>query len=103
MPTCLDLPEIETIMVECQRPVRRLASAESASSNRAATAAVANAIFTSHRRPLIELPMSPPRLMKDAAKAAAANDPRRLCRRYSDCQSHILTIRGRIQPGSALT
>jgi CO/xanthine dehydrogenase Mo-binding subunit len=75
MPTCLDLPEIETILVEVPTPghplgIRGVGEVPIVPP----PAAVANAIYRATGVRMIELPMSPPRLMKEILKKRAAND-----------------------------
>ncbi len=65
MPTCLDLPMIETIIVEVPNPghplgVRGVGEASIVPP----PAAVANAIYRAVGVRMTELPMSPPRLLK---------------------------------------
>jgi xanthine dehydrogenase molybdenum-binding subunit len=75
MPTCLDLPEIETILVEVPAPghplgIRGVGEVPIVPP----PAAVANAIYRATGVRMIELPMSPPRLMKEILKKRTAND-----------------------------
>ena len=65
MPTCLDLPMIETIIVEVPNPghplgVRGVGEVSIVSP----MAAVANAIYRAVGVRMTELPMSPPKLLK---------------------------------------
>jgi xanthine dehydrogenase molybdenum-binding subunit len=75
MPTCLDLPEIETIIVEVPTPghplgIRGVGEVPIVPP----PAAVANAIYRATGVRMLELPMSPPRLLKAMLKKRAAND-----------------------------
>ncbi len=75
MPTCLDLPEIETIIVEVPTPghplgIRGVGEVPIVPP----PAAVANAIYRATGVRMLELPMSPPRLMKAMLKKRAAGD-----------------------------
>ena len=65
MPTCLDLPMIETIMVEVPNPghpvgVRGVGEVPIVPP----PAAIANAIYNATGVRLLDLPMSPPRVTK---------------------------------------
>ncbi|MBF6561020.1 MAG: xanthine dehydrogenase family protein molybdopterin-binding subunit [Candidatus Binataceae bacterium] len=75
MPTCLDLPAMETIMVEVPTPghplgVRGVGEVPIVPP----PAAVANAIYRATGVRMLELPMSPPRLLKAMLKKRAASD-----------------------------
>ncbi len=75
MPTCLDLPEIETVIVEVAAPghplgIRGVGEVPIVPP----PAAVANAIYRATGVRMVELPMSPPRLLKAMLKKRAAND-----------------------------
>jgi len=75
MPTCLDLPEIETIMVEVPTPghplgIRGVGEVPIVPP----PAAVANAIYHATGVRMTELPMSPPRLLKAMLKKRATHD-----------------------------
>ena len=75
MPTCLDLPEIETIMIEVPTPghplgIRGVGEIPIVPP----PAAIANAIYRATGVRMLELPMSPPRLMKAILKKRAASD-----------------------------
>ena len=75
MPTCLDLPAMETIIIEVPTPghplgVRGVGEVPIVPP----PAAVANAIYRATGVRMIELPMSPPRLMKAILKKRAAGD-----------------------------
>jgi CO/xanthine dehydrogenase Mo-binding subunit len=75
MPTCLDLPDIETIIVEVPTPghplgIRGVGEVPIVPP----PAAVANAIYRATGVRMLELPMSPPRLLKAMLKKRAAND-----------------------------
>src|SRR5580698_58577 len=75
MPTGLDLPEMETIMVEVPTPghplgIRGVGEVPIVPP----PAAVANAIYKATGVRMLELPMAPPRLMKQILKKRAAND-----------------------------
>jgi xanthine dehydrogenase molybdenum-binding subunit len=75
MPTCLDLPELETIMVEVPTPghplgIRGVGEVPIVPP----PAALANAIYRATGVRMLELPMSPPRLMKAILKKRAAGD-----------------------------
>ena len=81
MPTCLDLPMIETCIVEVPDPAIRSASRGVGEvSIVPPPAAVANAIYRATGVRMTELPMSPPRVLKailhkeGAAQASAAAD-----------------------------
>ena len=74
MPTCLDLPAIETIIVEVPTPghplgIRGVGEVPIVPP----PAAVANAIYHATGVRMLELPMSPPRLLKAMLKKRAAN------------------------------
>jgi len=75
MPTCLDLPQIETIVVEVANPDHPLgARGVGEIAIVPPMAAVANAIYHAVGVRMAELPMSPPRLLKAIlAKGAAAD------------------------------
>src|SRR3984893_9083632 len=65
MPTCLDLPQIETILVEVPNPDHPLGTRGAGEiAIVPALAAVANAIYDAIGVRMTELPMSPPRLLK---------------------------------------
>src|ERR1700749_2139345 len=65
MPTCLDLPEIETILVEVPNPAHPLGIRGAGEiAIPPALAAVANAIYDAVGVRMTELPMSPLRLLK---------------------------------------
>ena len=65
MPTCLDLPMIETIIVEVPNPGHPLGvRGVGEVSIVPPPAAVANAIYRAIGVRMTELPMSPPRLLK---------------------------------------
>jgi CO/xanthine dehydrogenase Mo-binding subunit len=69
MPTCLDLPEIETIIVEVPTPGHPLGiRGVGEVSIVPPPAAVANAIYRAVGVRMTELPMSPPRLLKAILK-----------------------------------
>ena len=75
MPTCLDLPELETIMVEVPTPghplgIRGVGEIPIVPP----PAAIANAIYRATGVRMLELPMSPPRLMKAILNKRAASD-----------------------------
>ncbi|MBI3760051.1 MAG: xanthine dehydrogenase family protein molybdopterin-binding subunit [Deltaproteobacteria bacterium] len=75
MPTCLDLPEMETIMIEVPTPghplgIRGVGEVPIVPP----PAAIANAIYQATGVRMLELPMAPPRLMKQILKKRAAND-----------------------------
>jgi xanthine dehydrogenase molybdenum-binding subunit len=75
MPTCLDLPEIETVIVEVAAPghplgIRGVGEVPIVPP----PAAVANAIYRATGVRMVELPMSPPRLLKAMLKKRAASD-----------------------------
>ena len=75
MPTCLDLPEIETIMVEVPTPghplgIRGVGEVPIVPP----PAAVANAIYHATGVRMTELPMSPPRVLKAMLKKRATHD-----------------------------
>jgi xanthine dehydrogenase molybdenum-binding subunit len=64
MPTCLDLPQIETILVEVPNPDHPLGTRGAGEiAIVPALAAVANAIYDAIGVRMTELPMSPPRLL----------------------------------------
>jgi xanthine dehydrogenase molybdenum-binding subunit len=64
MPTCLDLPQIETILVEVPNPAHPLGTRGAGEiAIVPALAAVANAIYDAIGVRMTELPMSPPRLL----------------------------------------
>jgi xanthine dehydrogenase molybdenum-binding subunit len=74
MPTCLDLPAIETIIVEVANPTHPLGvRGVGEVSIVPPPAAVANAIYRAVGVRMTELPMSPPRLLK--AILAAPQEP----------------------------
>jgi xanthine dehydrogenase molybdenum-binding subunit len=65
MPTCLDLPQIETILVEVPNPAHPLGTRGAGEiAIVPALAAVANAIYDAIGVRMTELPMSPPRLLE---------------------------------------
>jgi xanthine dehydrogenase molybdenum-binding subunit len=65
MPTCLDLPQIETILVEVPNPDHPLGTRGAGEiAIVPALAAVANAIYDAIGVRMTELPISPPRLLK---------------------------------------
>ena len=65
MPTCLDLPQIETILVEVPNPAHPLGTRGAGEiAIVPALAAVANAIHDAIGVRMTELPMSPPRLLE---------------------------------------
>jgi CO/xanthine dehydrogenase Mo-binding subunit len=65
MPTCLDLPMIETVIVEIPNPIHPLGvRGVGEVSIVPPPAAVANAIYRATGVRMTELPMSPPRLLK---------------------------------------
>jgi xanthine dehydrogenase molybdenum-binding subunit len=65
MPTCLDLPQIETIMVEVPNPSHPLGARGAGEiAIVPPLAAVANAIYHATGIRMTELPMSPPRILK---------------------------------------
>jgi CO/xanthine dehydrogenase Mo-binding subunit len=74
MPTCLDLPQIETIMVEVPNPAHPLGTRGAGEiAIVPPLAAVANAIYHAIGIRMTELPMSPPRILKGIlAKSVAA-------------------------------
>jgi xanthine dehydrogenase molybdenum-binding subunit len=74
MPTCLDLPQIETILVEVPNPAHPLGIRGAGEiAIVPALAAVANAIYDAIGVRMTELPISPPRLLRAMlAKAVAA-------------------------------
>ena len=81
MPTCLDLPMIETIVVEDANPGHPLGMRGVGEvSIVPPPAAVANAIYRAIGVRMTEMPMSPPRLLKamlkhrDSTKHSAAAD-----------------------------
>lgn len=74
MPTCLDLPMIETIIVEVPNPGHPLGvRGVGEVSIVPPPAAVANAIFDAVGVRMTETPMSPPKLMKEILKKRAAD------------------------------
>ena len=75
MPTCLDLPMIETIIVEVPNPGHPLGvRGVGEVSIVPPPAAVANAIFHAVGIRMMETPMSPPKLMKEILKKRAAEN-----------------------------
>jgi CO/xanthine dehydrogenase Mo-binding subunit len=74
MPTCLDLPQIETIMVEVPNPAHPLGTRGAGEiAIVPPLAAVANAIYHAIGVRMTELPMSPPRILRAIlAKPVAA-------------------------------
>jgi CO/xanthine dehydrogenase Mo-binding subunit len=69
MPTCLDLPPIETVIVEVPAPGHPIGSRGVGEVNIVPPpAAVANAIARATGVRMTELPMSPPRLLKALLK-----------------------------------
>jgi xanthine dehydrogenase molybdenum-binding subunit len=65
MLTCLDLPQIETILVEVPNPAHPLGTRGAGEiAIVPALAAVANAIYDAIGVRMTELPMSPPRLLE---------------------------------------
>jgi xanthine dehydrogenase molybdenum-binding subunit len=69
MPTCLDLPLLETIIVEVANPSHPLGvRGVGEVSIVPPMAAVANAIYRAVRVRMTELPMSPPRVLKEMLK-----------------------------------
>lgn len=75
MPTCLDLPMIETIIVEEPNPGHPLGvRGVGEVSIVPPPAAVANAIYRAIGVRMTELPMSPPRLLKASLKRGGAAD-----------------------------
>ncbi len=77
MPTCLDLPPIEAIMVEVPNPNHPLGARGAGEiAIVPPMAAVANAIYHATGVRMAELPMSPPRLLKAILTAAQARDRR---------------------------
>lgn len=69
MPTCLDLPLIETVIVEVPNPAHPLGiRGVGEVSIVPPPAAVANAIYNAIGVRMSELPMSPPRLLKAILK-----------------------------------
>ena len=75
MPTCLDLPEIETAIVEVPTPGHPLGiRGVGEVSIVAPPAALANAIYHAVGVRMTELPMSPPRLLKAILKKRAAGE-----------------------------
>jgi xanthine dehydrogenase molybdenum-binding subunit len=74
MPTCLDLPQIDAIMVEVPNPNHPLGARGAGEiAIVPPMAAVANAIYHAIGIRMTELPMSPPRLLKALRKASHAN------------------------------
>jgi xanthine dehydrogenase molybdenum-binding subunit len=74
MPTCLDLPKIETIMVEVPNPNHPLGARGAGEiAIVPPMAAVANAIYDATGVRMTELPMSPPRLLKAILAQARAD------------------------------
>jgi xanthine dehydrogenase molybdenum-binding subunit len=77
MPTCLDLPQIEAILVEVPNPAHPLGIRGAGEiAIVPALAAVANAICAATGVRMMELPMSPPRLLKAMLAKPAELDPR---------------------------
>ncbi|MGH7781865.1 MAG: xanthine dehydrogenase family protein molybdopterin-binding subunit [Candidatus Binataceae bacterium] len=75
MPTCLDLPMIETVIVEVPNPGHPLGvRGVGEVSIVPPPAAVANAIFDAVGVRMTETPMSPPRLLKEMLKKRAADN-----------------------------
>jgi len=75
MPTCLDLPMIETIVVEVPNPDHPLGTRGVGEiAIVPPMAAVANAIYHAVGVRMTELPMSPPRLLKAMLTKSAAID-----------------------------
>ena len=75
MPTCLDLPEMETLIVEVPTPGHPLGiRGVGEVSIVPPPAAVANAIYHATGVRMTELPMSPPRLLKAILKKRANNE-----------------------------
>src|SRR6202011_683678 len=75
MPTCLDLPQIETAIVEVPTPGHPLGiRGVGEVSIVPPPAAVANAIYRAVGVRMTELPMSPPRLLKAILKKRATHD-----------------------------
>jgi len=73
MPTCLDLPQIETVIVEVPAPGHPIGSRGVGEvSIVPPLAAVANAIAHATGIRMAELPMSPPRLLKAMIKKGAS-------------------------------
>jgi len=73
MPTCLDLPQIETVIVEVPAPGHPIGSRGVGEvSIVPPLAAVANAIYHATGVRMTELPMSPPRLLKAILKKRGA-------------------------------
>ena len=73
MPTCLDLPQIETVIVEVPTPGHPLGiRGVGEVSIVPPPAAVANAIYHATGVRMTELPMSPPRLLKAILKKRGA-------------------------------
>ena len=74
MPTCLDLPMIETILVEVPNPghplgIRGVGEVPIVPP----PAAIANAIYRAIGVRMTELPMSPPKLAKEVMKKTSAS------------------------------
>ena len=75
MPTCLDLPQIEAIMVEVPNPNHPLGARGAGEiAIVPPMAAVANAIYDAIGIRMTELPMSPPRLLKAILAQSRASD-----------------------------
>jgi xanthine dehydrogenase molybdenum-binding subunit len=75
MPTCLDLPQLETIIVEVPTPGHPLGiRGVGEVSIVAPPAAVANAIYRATGVRMTELPMSPPRLLKATLKKRGGSE-----------------------------
>ena len=75
MPTCLDLPMIETILVEVPNPGHPLGvRGVGEVSIVPPPAALANAIYRATGVRMTELPMSPPRILKELLKKRAAEE-----------------------------
>jgi CO/xanthine dehydrogenase Mo-binding subunit len=75
MPTCLDLPMIETILVEVPNPGHPLGvRGVGEVSIVPPPAALANAIYRAIGVRMTELPMSPPRILKELLKRRAAEE-----------------------------
>jgi CO/xanthine dehydrogenase Mo-binding subunit len=75
MPTCLDLPRIETLLVEVPNPNHPLGiRGVGEVAIIPPMAAVANAIYRAIGVRLMELPMSPPRVLKALMAKGASID-----------------------------
>jgi CO/xanthine dehydrogenase Mo-binding subunit len=75
MPTCLDLPQIETAIVEVPTPGHPLGiRGVGEVSIVPPPAAVANAIYRAVGVRMTELPMSPPRLLKAILKKRSSGE-----------------------------